>query len=110
MPLRKGRINVARLARAAGLSEKLVHARLGYGATLKEALTVAGKACNACGDDNQRTLVWDHDHKTGKFRGFLCNRCNLALGLMKDNPSKIRALADYIENGNFPLDGGKVSA
>jgi recombination endonuclease VII len=39
----------------------------------------------------------DHDHATGVVRGLLCRGCNCALGFMKEDPSRIRALADYIE-------------
>lgn len=39
----------------------------------------------------------DHDHKTGKFRGILCARCNAALGQAADSPARLRALADYLE-------------
>lgn len=42
-------------------------------------------------------LPIDHDHATGKVRGLLCHPCNQALGLMRDNPGRLRAAADYIE-------------
>jgi len=42
------------------------------------------KECVICGDETN--LVVDHDHKTNKVRGMLCNNCNKGLGLFKDNP------------------------
>jgi hypothetical protein len=39
----------------------------------------------------------DHDHKTGKVRGILCHKCNIALGLIGDDPARARALANYLE-------------
>ncbi len=42
------------------------------------------------------TLVWDHNHATGKFRGWLCSKCNTALGLLDDDASLIEALAVYL--------------
>lgn len=35
--------------------------------------------CEVCGE--QDVLLWDHDHKTGKFRGWVCRKCNLALSV-----------------------------
>lgn len=47
-------------------------------------------------------LVIDHDHKSGKVRGLLCHPCNTALGLMSDDPQRLRAAADYIKRaGDF---------
>ena len=40
----------------------------------------------------------DHCHQTGRVRAILCRACNVSLGNMKDNPHKIRGLADYIES------------
>ena len=39
-------------------------------------------------------LSVDHDHKTNKVRGLLCQRCNAALGKLGDNEEGLaRALA-----------------
>jgi hypothetical protein len=42
-------------------------------------------------------LDLDHCHDTGKFRGWLCRQCNIALGMAKDSPACLRALAAYLE-------------
>lgn len=44
-----------------------------------------------------RRLSVDHDHKTGDVRALLCSGCNVALGRMREDPDRIRALADYAE-------------
>jgi len=43
------------------------------------------------------SLVMDHSHKTGNFRGFLCNHCNSMLGLSGDSPELLRKAALYLE-------------
>lgn len=40
----------------------------------------------------------DHDHKTGKPRGILHNRCNRAIGLLNDDPNLCRKAAEYLEH------------
>ena len=39
----------------------------------------------------------DHDHATGKFRGWLCNTCNLALGHLGDTAASLRRAVAYLE-------------
>ena len=39
----------------------------------------------------------DHCHDTGKFRGWLCNRCNLALGHLGDNVKGLKRAIAYLE-------------
>lgn len=40
--------------------------------------------------------VFDHCHSGGGFRGWLCDRCNRTLGQVKDNPTLLMAMADYL--------------
>lgn len=52
------------------------------------------KTCEACGSIER--ICFDHDHKTGKFRGWICFRCNAALGMVSDNPEHLRKLINYL--------------
>jgi Recombination endonuclease VII len=60
------------------------------------------QVCEICGTVGKKGVVWDHDHSTGLFRGWLCQFCNLALGNVRDRPNVLRALADYLEKGISP--------
>lgn len=42
-------------------------------------------------------LAVDHDHKTGKVRGLLCNSCNRALGLLKDSAINLQNAIVYLK-------------
>lgn len=43
-------------------------------------------------------LCIDHCHKTGKVRGLLCHKCNMVLGVVKDDVDTIQRLIRYLEN------------
>lgn len=70
----------------------------------KQNYRCANKGCLAdkpMAARNQEIWLVDHDHKTGKVRGLLCNTCNLALGSMQDDIGKLQGLIDYLrENAN----------
>jgi hypothetical protein len=55
--------------------------------------------CELCGGNDDR-IVFDHDHSTGRFRGWICDRCNKTLGHVKDNPNYLRMLAQYLEKSH----------
>lgn len=57
--------------------------------------------CATCGGTNAgKQLDVDHDHVTGKVRGLLCRRCNLALGHAQDSPEVLRRLTEYLEQAD----------
>src|ERR1043166_3270839 len=49
------------------------------------------------GNKNQK-LSADHCHESGVFRGLLCNRCNRAMGLFRDDPEILEAAANYLRS------------
>ena len=72
----------------------------------QEQLIAQGGGCKICGriedsvdnfSGDARRLAVDHCHETGAVRGLLCSRCNTALGLMGDNPDRLRQAAFYLE-------------
>lgn len=63
------------------------------------------KECAACHTQNPgsrsgkllKSWPIDHCHKTNRFRGLLCSPCNLALGILKDDPVRCQQLLDYLK-------------
>lgn len=61
--------------------------------------------CELCG--TKGTVVFDHCHRTQRFRGWLCQRCNRVLGSVKEDAGLLRSLIAYLErHRNEPVDGG----
>jgi hypothetical protein len=54
-----------------------------------EIIVAQNNCCAIClqPETRKRTsrLMVDHCHKTNRFRGAICHRCNAALGYVKDN-------------------------
>lgn len=50
-------------------------------------------ACALCGNDEKR-LVVDHDHVSGRVRELLCDRCNRDMAVV-DEPGRVEALLAY---------------
>lgn len=89
-----------RWARAAWLRRR-------YGITIEEydaLLEAQGGVCAACGgvDQNGRRLAVDHDHATGAVRGLLCDFCNRAVGLVRDDAALAEQLASYLRRRHQP--------
>ena len=44
-------------------------------------------------------IVPDHDHKTGKIRGVVCDSCNTGMGRFNDDPGIISSAIKWLEDG-----------
>jgi ribulose-5-phosphate 4-epimerase/fuculose-1-phosphate aldolase len=58
--------------------------------------TTAREICDICGTDKTHQMCLDHDHKTGKVRGYLCSKCNTGLGYFNDSPESLKAASLYL--------------
>ena len=56
-----------------------------------------GLVCPLCRRISKRRLVWDHDHATNAFRGYICHRCNVALGLVDDDAETLLRMIAYLD-------------
>lgn len=73
-----------------------------YGLTLAQVQDMTAKqggVCYVCQGppDVRGSLHVDHNHRTGAIRKLLCTRCNAALGMVDDDPARLRALIAYLE-------------
>lgn len=65
--------------------------------------------CDICGKEDSggsknnkhlgkiKSLVMDHNHSSGKFRGMLCNHCNRGLGNFKDDLYILEKAISYLK-------------
>lgn len=70
-----------------------------------ERVALAGRdkpdVCEICSEAGK--IVFDHDHATDGFRGWICDRCNKTLGHVKDDPELLYKLAEYLERINVQV-------
>jgi hypothetical protein len=64
----------------------------------KRILKSQNGVCAICGGLNKchNTLAVDHDHLTGRIRGLLCSRCNIAIGGARDSITILQKCIDYL--------------
>lgn len=78
-----------------------------YGITVAEYEAMhraQGGVCAICKRPEEATgtsghvkhLAVDHHHGTGVVRGLLCQRCNSALGSMRDDPMIVKAALEFL--------------
>ncbi len=53
--------------------------------------------CEGCGRVPEKVLCLDHDHSTGKFRGWLCQYCNRGLGFLGDDLASVERIHAYLK-------------
>ncbi len=83
------------------------HLRTLYGITVgdyERMLAEQGGGCAICSSSgtskrNGRLHI-DHDHDSGRIRGLLCSKCNSGIGQLQDDPTLLRAAAEYIERAS----------
>ncbi len=77
--------------------------RKSYGLSVQtyEAMSSAqGGLCAVCHEacKTYPRLSVDHCHSSGRVRGLLCANCNVALGMLHEDPERIDALARYMRS------------
>ena len=70
------------------------YSRRTRGLLLDTVPTSPSKVCEVC--ETEDKLCFDHDHKTGVFRGVLCRSCNLAIGSLRNRVDLAENAANYL--------------
>ena len=60
------------------------------------------EVCEICEkpSSGNRALCLDHNHETGKFRGWLCHMCNAAIGMLGDNIAGLELAIEYLNRSS----------
>jgi len=79
-----------------------------YGLTIEDFNNLLKKQdykCAICGeplDLSSRFKVHiEHNHKTGKVRGIVCNKCNQGLGGFRDNIEYLQKAIEYLKRNDY---------
>ena len=79
-----------------------------YDEMLREQNGCCAICCTQQPDRQKARFCVDHDHKTGKVRGLLCNKCNALLGHANDNVQILENAIFYIgvaaTSGNISMN------
>lgn len=71
-------------------------ARIRYGVSMAVARMLYDAPCDLCGERKDKMNI-DHCHKTGRVRGALCNRCNVAIHIL-DDPERMARAVEYVNS------------
>lgn len=83
--------------------ERNINLRYEYGLTMADYDKMMEEQNNRCAicrvhiSKMKQTFCVDHSHVSKKVRGLLCHSCNVALGLLKDNPRVVKRAWEYLE-------------
>lgn len=98
---------IARIRRVAStqgpVENRAKYLRATFGITQSDydaMLAVQDSACAICRrptEESYKGLHIDHDHESGRVRGLLCHRCNMALGLLGDSVTVLAEAIAYLD-------------
>lgn len=101
----KGKVWACLISQRSYSQDGIRRRRMGLGVSENDVAYIRREAagicqiCKSTGND----LSLDHDHKSGKFRGFICAFCNRGLGFFKDNPIFLSNAIKYLNDFNNSL-------
>lgn len=64
---------------------------------------IKSTVCDICGDGNNN-IVFDHDHSSGQFRGWICHPCNASLGYVRDNIATLERMIQYLQKAKMNIN------
>ena len=88
------------------VEEKKRRNRMTTEAAIRKRVRIAGRpkpeTCEVCGRGGN--IVFEHRHSDNKFRGWTCDRCNVALGMVDDDITVLEKLIIYLKAHNHADD------
>jgi hypothetical protein len=64
---------------------------------LRKSAPPKPNVCDCCKKPTTK-FVLDHDHQTSKFRGWLCDGCNIGISRLGDTQEGVKKAYDYLSS------------
>lgn len=68
---------------------------------IKESQDYRCAICNVHEENESKALAIDHDHDTGRVRGYLCMKCNRGIGFLQDSVEILTKAIEYLNSPSY---------
>jgi hypothetical protein len=86
-------------SRTCGVARECKTCSSNYKKLKKQYVKPPNQICQCC--KTKPATVFDHDHNTNEFRGWICKQCNLTIGFSEESIERLDDCKNYLNETTY---------